>query len=140
MREWWSKLRALLRGRDAIDDDLAEELRSHVAMETESMLERGLTPQAARTAAQRHFGNATAVAESARNAWAFSACESLIHDVRYALRAMFRKPAFSLVVILTFALGVGVNTAIFSVVDTVLLKPLPFPDSERLVSLGEANA
>ena len=140
MREWWSKLRALLTGRAAIENDLAEEVRSHVAMETQSMMERGLSPEAARAAAQRRFGNSTAVAERAREAWTFSAFESLIKDIRYAFRAMRRSPAFSLVVVLTFALGVGVNTAIFSVVNTILLKPLPFPNSERLVSLGEANA
>jgi putative ABC transport system permease protein len=76
----------------------------------------------------------------AHEAGGFSSLESLLKDVRYAFRAMRRAPSFSLVVILTFALGVGVNTAIFSVVNAVLLKPLPYPASERLVKLGEANA
>ena len=140
MRQWWSKLRAWATGRSGIADDLAEEIRSHVEMETESFAERGMTPEAARAAAHRHFGNTTAVVESAHDAWTFAALENLLRDVRYALRAMRRSPAFSVVVILTFALGVGVNTAIFSVVNSVLLKPLPYPDSERLVRLGEANA
>src|ERR1039458_1900037 len=139
MRQWWSKMRAWMTGRTAIDNDLAEEVRSHVQMETDALVERGMNPQAARTAARRHFGNATTVTEHAREAWTFTAFESLLNDVRYGFRAMRRSPAFSLVVILTFALGVGVNTAIFSVVNAVLIKPLPYPDSERLVRLGEAN-
>jgi putative ABC transport system permease protein len=140
MRQWWSKLRAWMTGRAVIEDGLAEEVRSHVEMETESFLERGMTPEAARTAARRHFGNATAITEHARDAWTFAALESFLKDIRHGFRAMRRSPALSLVVILTFALGVGVNTAIFSVVNTVLLKPLPYPASERLVILGEANA
>jgi len=140
MRQWWSKLRAWMTGRTDIDEDLAEEVRSHVEMETENFVARGMSPDAARAAARRHFGNTTTVAEHARDAWTFSAIESLLRDVRYGFRSMRRSPAFSLVVILTFALGVGVNAAIFSVVNTVLLKPLPYPDSERLVVLSEANA
>ena len=140
MRQWWSKLSAWMRGRAAIDDDLAEEVRSHVEMEAENLREGGMSPEAARAAAQRRFGNATAVTERARDVWTFAAFESLLNDIRYGFRTMRRSPAFSLVVILTFALGVGVNVAIFSVVNTVLLKPLPYPESERLVRLGEANA
>lgn len=140
MRQWWSKVRAWMTGRAGIEDDLAEEVRSHVEMETESFMERGMTPEAARTAARRHFGNTTSVTEHAHDAWTFASLESLLQDARYGFRAMRRSPAFSLVVILTFALGVGVNAAIFSVVNTVLLKPLPYPASERLVVLGEANA
>jgi putative ABC transport system permease protein len=140
MRQWWSKVYAWMTGRAALDDDLAEEVRSHVEMETEGFVESGMTPDAAHAAARRHFGNTTAVTERAHDAWTFAALESLFQDVRYGFRAMRRSPAFSIVVILTFALGVGVNTAIFSVVDAVLLKPLPYPASERLVRLGEANA
>ncbi|HEX3746092.1 MAG TPA: ABC transporter permease [Bryobacteraceae bacterium] len=139
MRLWWSKMRAWMTGRAAIDNDVAEEVRSHVEMEAAALQERGMTPQAARAAARRHFGNTTAVAEHAHDAWTFAAFENLLKDVRYGVRAMGRSPAFSLVVILTFALGVGVNTAIFSVVDAVLIKPLPYPSSERLVRLGESN-
>jgi putative ABC transport system permease protein len=140
MRQWWNKVRAWVTARAAIGDDLAEEVRSHVEMETESFVERGMTVEAAHAAARRRFGNPTAVAESAHDAWGFLSLENLLRDARYAFRAMRRSPAFTLVVILTFALGVGVNTSIFSVVNSVLLKPLPYPDSERLVILSEANA
>ena len=139
MRQWWSRVRAWATGRGGIDGDLAEEIRGQLEMETDRFLESGMTLEAARAAARRHFGNTTTVTENARVAWAFLSLENLLRDVRYAFRAMRRSPAFSLVVILTFALGVGVNTAIFSVVNAVLLKPLPYPDSERLVRLGEAN-
>ena len=140
MRAWWNRFRSLLNGREAIDGDLAEELRSHIEMEADSLRDRGLTDQEARAAASRRFGNATWVAERAHDAWVFSAIENLLRDVRFGWRAMLRTPALSLVLILTFALGVGLNAAIFSVVHTVLLKPLPYPGSERLVILGEANA
>lgn len=140
MREWWSRMRAWITGRAGIDEELAEEVRSHVEMQTESFVEHGMTADEARAAARLHFGNCAAVVERARDTWGFPPAESFLQDVRYGVRALRRSPAFSLVVILTFALGVGVNTAIFSVVNAVLLKPLPYPDSERLVRLGEANA
>ncbi len=108
-----SKLSAWITGRVAIDDDLAEEVRSHVEMETQTFIDRGMTPEAARVAARRHFGNTTAVAERAHDAWAFATVESLLSDVRYGFRAMRRSPAFSLVVILTFALGGGSECGYF---------------------------
>src|ERR1035437_782213 len=140
MRQWWSRFHAWATGRQGIAEDLADEVQSHLHMETEGYVERGMAPEEARSAARRRFGNTTMVAERARDAWGFSSIESLLKDVRYGFRAMRRAPAFSAVVVLTFALGVGVNTAIFSVVNAVLLKPLPFPNSERLVRLGEATA
>src|SRR5579863_7992195 len=131
MREWWTRFRKWTTGRSGMSDDLAEELRSHFAMQAEDT-----SPEQAR----REFGNSTLIAEQARDAWGFPSVESLWKDVRYGFRSMRRAPAFSLVVILTFALGVGVNTAIFSVVRQVLLKPLPYPSPERLVRFGEATA
>jgi predicted permease len=139
MRAWWSRLRVWISGRRGIAEDLAEEVRSHIEMESANCMERGMGSEEARAAARRRFGNSTNVAERARDAWGFPALESFLKDVRYGLRAMRRAPAFSCVVILTLALGVGVNTAIFSVVRAVLLKPLPYPDSERLVVFGEAT-
>ncbi len=131
MREWWNRFCAWAAGRPGLADDLAEELQSHLEMQGENT-----SPEQAR----REFGNVTLIAERARDAWGFPALESLWKDIRYGLRAMRRAPAFSLVVILTFALGVGVNTAIFSVVRQVLLKPLPYPAPERLVRFGEGTA
>src|ERR1039457_3042492 len=140
MRPWWNRFRAWMKGRPGIAEDLAEEMRSNSEIETESNIEGGMGSEQPRAAARRHFGNSTLVAERARDAWGFPSLESFLNDIRYGFRAMRRAPAFSVVVILTFALGVGVNTAIFSVVHSVLLKPLPYPDAERLVRFREANA
>ncbi len=140
MRQWLTRFRAWMKGRRGIAEDLAEEMRSNLEIETESNIDLGMRPEQARAAARRHFGNSTLVAERARDAWGFPSLESFLNDIRYGFRAMRRAPAFSVVVILTFALGVGVNTAIFSVVHAVLLKSLPYPNAERLVRFREANA
>ncbi len=134
MREFWSKLR---RQRRAVDDDLGDEIRSHIEFITDENIARGMTAEEARAAARREFGNATATRESAREAWRFPRVETIFQDLRYGLRAIRNAPAFSLVVILTLALGIGANTAIFSVVYSVLLRPLPYPNGERLVVLEE---
>jgi putative ABC transport system permease protein len=136
MREWWSKLRRAAR-RHALDEELAEEIRAHADLMADDNLAQGLSAEEARVAARRSFGNMTAVQERAREAWRFSRFESLLQDLRYGLRAVRQAPGFSLVIILTLALGIGVNTAIFSVTYSVLLRPLPYPSGERLVMLGE---
>jgi predicted permease len=137
MREWWSRFRAWTTGRRGLAADLADEMAAHFEMEVERAIERGMTPDQARAAVRVRFGNTTLVAERSRDAWGFPSVESLLKDIRYGFRAILRAPAFSLVVILTLALGIGLNTAIFSVVHNVLLKPLPYPESERLVEFGE---
>jgi predicted permease len=137
MREWWSKFRALMKGRRGLDDDLAEEIETHIDMEADDYREAGMVTEEARIAARRRFGNATVITERSHDAWGFPPLESLLKDIRYGFRGIRRAPAFSLIVILTLALGIGLNTALFSVVHTVLLKPLPYPDAERLVWFGE---
>ncbi len=139
MREGWSKLRRTLTGRRGLADDLAEEMESCLNLETEDNLAKGMQPDKARTAARRHFGNTTLIKERAQEAWTFPRLETFLQDVRYGLRSIRKSPGYSLVIILTLALGIGANTAIFSVVNSVLLKPLPFPDAERLVMLGEST-
>src|SRR5580704_11526462 len=137
MREWFSKFRALVTGRRGLDDNLAEEMGTHLDMEADRFIEAGMATEEARIAARRRFGNAAKIAESTHDAWGFPTLESLLKDIRYGFRAIRRAPAFSLIVILTLALGIGLNTALFSVVHAVLLKPLPYPDAERLVWFGE---
>jgi putative ABC transport system permease protein len=140
MREWWSKLRRTLTGRRGIAEDLKDEIESNLALETEDNIAKGMPPDEARRAARRHFGNATLTRERAQDAWSFASLETFLQDIRYGLRTLRTSPVYSLVIILTLALGIGANTAIFSVVDSVLLKPLPYPSAERLVWLGESHA
>ncbi|HWE85454.1 MAG TPA: ABC transporter permease [Terracidiphilus sp.] len=138
MRQWWSKIRSLFSSRPSISDELGEEMEAHLQFLIEDNLARGMTPAQARAAAHRHFGNQALVRERAYTAWQFPSFETILQDIRYGIRGIFRAPAFALIVILTLAVGVGANTAIFSAVYTVLLKPLPFPSGQRLVWLGES--
>jgi putative ABC transport system permease protein len=128
---WLFRIRALFRGKE-LEADFDEELRYHFDREVERNVARGMTRDEARHAARRAFGNATAVKEEAREAWRWRWLDDLGQDVGYALRILRRAPGFTAVVIATFALGIGANTAVFSVVRSVVLRPLPFPDDGRL--------
>jgi putative ABC transport system permease protein len=139
LRQFWSKLCRALNLRHGLDDDLADEMRSHLDFLLEEKLSQGLPPHEALTAARRSFGNQAATLERAREAWQFPRFETFLKDLRYGFRSVRNSPAVSLVLILTLGLGIGANAAIFSVVYSVLLRPLPYPSGERLVRLGEST-
>jgi len=121
--------------RRRLDQDLAEEIRQHLDEKTDALVASGMSRQDAALAAQRAFGNVTRTEEQGREAWRFLAIEDVFADVRFALRQLRKSPAFALAGILTLALGIGANTTVFSVVNAVILRPLPYPESDRLVSV-----
>ncbi|MEP6915211.1 MAG: ABC transporter permease [Acidobacteriota bacterium] len=129
-----ARMRALLR-RDVITDEIREELRFHVEMRTDEYVRQGLDAGAARHAALRRFGNLAVIQDRGYDVRGGGMMETLLQDVKYSLRQLGRQPAFSLLAGLTLALGIGVSTALFSVIDAALLRPLPYPHPEQLVSL-----
>ena len=122
------------RARPERDDDLDEEIRAHFEMAVRDRIARGESPDAARDAARREFGNVSHVKEVTREMWGGASLERLALDLRYALRSLRRTPSFTAVAVLTLALGIGANTAMFTVMNGVLVRSLPFPEPERLVA------
>jgi len=120
-------------------NDLERDLQDHIEMETRENIERGMTPNEARLAALRRFGNVARVAEETRAVWQWGWTERLMQDARYAMRTLRRNPIFAAVAILTLGLGIGMNTAVFSVLSAVLIKPLPYPAGDRIVWLANYN-
>jgi putative ABC transport system permease protein len=126
---WWRRRQR--------DQDLERELRSDLELEAEERREGGLSVDEARHAARKAFGNATLIKEEVRGIWGWNSIERFAQDVRLSLRALRRSPGFVLFAVLALALGLGANAAIFSVVDAVLLRPLPFGQADRLVEVWE---
>jgi predicted permease len=128
-----------MRRRKRMLEELDQDIRDHIEMETQENIERGLSPEEARYAALRKFGNVTRVTEETRAVWSSIWIEQLLQDVSYGVRALRKNPGFAIVIVLTLALGIGANTAIFSVVRGVVLAPLPYPEPNRLVMVWESR-
>ena len=135
--DWCRRLWPYL-GRRQAEADLQEELRLHLELERERLQDAGVPEAEARRAARRKLGNAPLIHERTRDVWGWRWLDDLARDVRHALRGLGRSPVFAAVVVSVLALGVGANTAMFSIVHGVMLRPLPYPDSEAIVHVGES--
>ncbi len=117
--------------------DLSDEIQEHLDEKTDELVAAGLSPERARDAARRAFGNAALIEERGRDAWGWRWAEDLLTDLRYGVRQLARQPLVAASCVATLGLGIGANAAVFSVVDAVLLRPLPFKDPARLVLVSE---
>src|SRR5437868_8251225 len=138
-REWINRLRHLGH-RSRFEDDLDVEVRFHIESRAAELQASGLSRTDASSTARREFGSITRAAEDSRAAWQFRWIGDLAGDVRYGLRSFRRSPGFALTAMLSLALGIGANAAIFNAIYTVLWKPLPVSKPEELVSLSISDS
>jgi predicted permease len=131
LKAFWRRLFHYLR-REEFDRELEEEMRFHLEMKAEDNIEAGMNHEEARYAARRQFGNQTLLQEVSRDMWSFRSLETLAQDLRYGMRMMLKNPGFTVTIVLTLALSIGANTAIFSIVNALLLKDLPYAQPERI--------
>jgi putative ABC transport system permease protein len=125
--------------RSRLLDGLDDEIRDHIERETQDNMDRGMAPEEARRQAMLRFGSVVRIEEDTRAVWTWAWLEQAAQDIRYALRALRRQPVFATTVVLTLAVALGMSTAIFSVMNAVVLRPLGYPDAHRLVWLATAG-
>jgi len=116
-------------------DDISVSIQEHFDERVDELMDGGMPRHEAEQAAHREFGNVTLLRERSREVWQWQRIESLLADLKHVFRRLWRSPGFAITVVLTLAIGIGANTAVFSVLNSVLLRPLPYPKSEQLVSL-----
>src|SRR5215475_6754186 len=131
-------IRRLVHRRRA-ERELDEEIRVHLEMETARNVADGMSPEEARLAARRSFGSVALAKEDSRAMWGLGSLEILWQDLRYGARMLLKRKVFTIVAALTLALGIGANTAVFSVISAVLIRPLPFAEADQLVMIWETQ-
>ncbi len=129
-------LRSLFR-RNTVDQELGSELRFHIERQVEENIAAGMTPEEARRAAVREFGGVEQVKEDCRDTRRVNYLDNLLNDVRFGLRMLRKSPSFTFFAVAVLALGIAANSAIFSIADNVLIRPLPYRDTNRLVMVWE---
>src|SRR5215210_4276017 len=140
--KWFNIIRdrvRALRQRETVIDDIDREMRSHIELQTEANIREGMSPVEAREKAMRSFGNVNRAVDAAYDVKGGGLFETLAQDIRYGARMLAKHKAFTSIAIITLALGIGANTAIFSVVNELLLQPLPYRDAERVVTVWEVT-